>query len=165
VYDQAELLYLSAVPTLREVSLIGNPLCNLSHGIHEAIDDDAASDIVAEDLIQGASLKDQLSHSQSLEPAAKQNSLFSKTPEEDDEEELARLSLEQQYRLSVLWKAPNVTSLDGVPVSPQELTMAKNLQGGADRALRQRVKGKFLATSANAAGSAANTLRKARSYH
>lgn len=166
IYDQTELLFLAKVPTLREVGLIGNPLCSLSHGIHDIVDDDAASDVVANDV--AAPKRDTPSSQEKARkvivaaPISKERAappVVDQTPEEEDEEEFNRLSLEQQYRLMVLFKAPNVSILDGIVVTPQEITMSKNLKGGADRAHRQEVKTKFLVT---ASGSAANSLRKAR---
>lgn len=166
IYDQAELLMLSKVPTLREVGLIGNPLCSLSHGIHDVLDDDAASDVVLDDLPppkrdnaleQEAARKTIVAAPISKERAAPP--VVDQSPEEEDEGELNHLSLEQQYRLMVLWKAPNIYKLDGVDVSPQELTLSKNLKGGADRTHRQEVKSKFLVS---ASGSAANSLRKSK---
>jgi hypothetical protein len=166
IYDQAELLMLAKVPTLREVGLIGNPLCSLSHGIHDVLDDDAASDVVLDDVPppkkdsiaeQHAARKTIVAAPISKERAAPP--VVDQSPEEEDDGELSALSLEQQYRLIVLHKAPNISKLDGVDVSPQELTLSKNLKGGADRTHRQEVKSKFLVS---ASGSAASSLRKSK---
>lgn len=165
VYDQSELLFVAKLPALRQLGLIGNPLCSLSHGLQEVLDDDAASDVVAADV--AAPKRDNGASSEYIPvvaaPISKERAAppdIDQPPEVEDDEEHSRLSLEQQYRLMVLWKAPNVCMLDGIAVTPQELTMSKNLRGGADRAHRQEVKTKFLVP---ASGSAANTLRKLRS--
>lgn len=166
IYDQAELLMLAKVPALREVGLIGNPLCSLSHGIHDVLDDDAASDVVLDDVPppkrdtpaeQQAARKTIVAAPISKERAAPP--VVDQSPEEEDDGELNSLSLEQQYRLIVLHKAPNIVKLDGVDVTPQELTLSKNLKGGADRTHRQEAKSKFLVS---ASGSAASTLRKSK---
>jgi Leucine-rich repeat (LRR) protein len=166
IYDQTELLMLAKVPTLREVGLIGNPLCSLSHGIHDVLDDDAASDVVLEDVPPPK--KDNAAEQEAARktivpaPISKERAappVVDQSPEEEDSGELNQLSLEQQYRLLVLWKAPNIYKLDGVNVTPEELTLSKNLKGGADRTHRQEVKSKFLI---GASGSAANSLRKSK---
>lgn len=176
IYDHSELSYLARVPSLRDVGLLGNPLCSLSHGIHDVLDDDAASDIVIGDAAAPAT---HASHRDSAlgisssstsgvkrpivpAPISKERAaapVVDQAPEEEDEQELQKLSLEQQYRLTVLWKAPNILRLDGVDVPPQELTMSRNLRGGADRSHRQEMKTKFLST---ASGSVINSIRKAR---
>lgn len=170
-YDNSEILNLAKLPMLRELSLIGNPLCNLSHGINEPLDDDGGSDIVAPDDVDKPS-----GHSTGARRKAKQHGdthqqqqqatkvaaapvSIDKAPDEEDAEEFAGLSLEQQYRLTILWRVPIITTLDGKAVTPQELTLGNNLQGGADREKRAAARTKYLTA---AAGSATNAIRMAR---
>ncbi len=170
-YDNSEILNLAKLPMLRELSLIGNPLCNLSHGINEPLDDDAGSDVVAADEAEksgGASTGARRKAKQAHAPAASETQArpavgaatnTDKTPDEEDAEEFAGLSLEQQYRLTILWRVPIITVLDGKAVTPQEVTLANNLQGGADRDKRSAARTKYLTA---AAGSATNAIRMSR---
>ena len=171
-YDNSEILNLAKLAMLRELSLIGNPLCNLSHGINEPLDDDAGSDVVAADEEgEKASGGTTGTRGRKAAPAAttvESNAVsgkpfaaatnIDKSPDEEDAEEFANLTLEQQYRLTILWRVPSITVLDGKTVTPQELTLANNLQGGADREKRSAARTKYL----TAAGSAANAIRQAR---
>ena len=82
------------------------------------------------------------------------------TPQEEDKIQFLTADSESQYRLRVLWRAPNITHLDDRAVDPAELAHAKKLEGGATRENRLNARTNFLTSG----GSAAFALRQANRH-
>ena len=158
-YDISEVYSLAQLPALRSVHLLGNPLCSLSlNGESGNSDYDVISDVVRDDVAVSTSKqqrKPPLVHgtlhipAPNSEKAASANEVVLLPPEEENKRELAQQPLDAQYRLRVLWRAPNLTYLDGVRVTPEESARSQNLEGGADKTVRQKARSTFLVATGN----------------
>lgn len=185
-YDIAEVYSLAKLPLLRTVSLANNPLCSIHESSKVSNDDDdAASDIVqpdepsvgaggggddaavilsrrsiaADDLRAreiSRSRRQQASLSSAQMYASPDDDLAALTPQEEDKIQFLTADVNAQYRLRVLWRAPNITELDGMNVSAEELSHAKKLEGGATREARAAARAKFITSG----GSVAFALRQ-----
>lgn len=84
--------------------------------------------------------------------SGKEDDIVALRPAEEDRIELLSKPMQAQYRLRVLWRAPGITVLDGVEVTPEELAAAQNLEGGMDRDRRSETRKKYLMATVAAAG-------------
>ena len=69
-------------------------------------------------------------------------------PAAEDAREWAQLPPESRYRLTALWKVPQLLVFDGVPVTEHEASQAQNLEGGVDRDARIKARLNYVGSAA-----------------
>ena len=178
IYDMSETGLLAKLPLLRTATLVGNPLCSVNAVPEGPIDDDDDGDVVRADDdveqftpgVKAPAPKRKRHAPARFVPAASRVAALREeknapyeplAANEEDEAELEEKDEELRYRLQVLWRVPQLATLDGAQIAAEERAEAQNLVGGVDREQRRQAQ-RLLneAPAATAAGSATQLLRR-----